>query len=77
MCAADLFCRGDSKDTVTDGDIENFVRLAAFTEFGGHNLGGHMHQRHGLSQPRVTFAQARSKQKLYGTADARRRVPVD
>jgi hypothetical protein len=32
---------------------------------------------HGLSQPRVTFAQARSKQKLYGSADIRRRVPVE
>jgi hypothetical protein len=35
-----------SENTVTGGDIENFVCLAAFAEFGSHDLGRHMHQRH-------------------------------
>ena len=46
VCGGVLFCRGDPEDAVTGGDIENFVCLAAFAEFGRHDLGGHMHQRH-------------------------------
>ena len=31
---------------MTGPDIEDFVRLAALEEFGSHDLGRHMHQRH-------------------------------
>src|ERR1700740_2335193 len=44
VCGGILFCRGDSEDAVTGGDIENFVCLAAFAEFGSHDLGGHVHK---------------------------------
>ena len=34
MCGRILFCRRDSEDAVAGSDIENFVCLAAFAEFG-------------------------------------------
>src|SRR6201981_3399509 len=43
VCCVILFCRADAEDAVPGGNIENFVCLAAFAEFGSHDLGGHMH----------------------------------
>ena len=47
MCAAGFcFATEIPKDAVTGGDIQDFVCRAALAEFGSHDFGGHMHQRH-------------------------------
>ena len=43
VCSGILFCHGYTESAVTCGNIENLMCFSAFAQFGGHDLGGHMH----------------------------------